>query len=479
MSKGRFDYFVVLAGMRTGSNLLEEQLNAMPGIMSHGELFNPHFFGKPNQSSKFGFSMRAREADPVRIIDALKQEQDGLPGFRLFYDHDPRVISHVLDDQRAAKIVLTRRPIDSYVSLKIARKTNQWWLGDLKAARAARVTFDPDEYVDFLNTLAAYQSEISHRLQISGQTAFDITYDDLRDTDVINGLGVFLGADGPPDPAKVRAKVQNPTPISDRISNNGAAEEALASLSVPDVDRVPTHEPERGPGLRMFRTCRNAPLVYMPIRGAGIDPIPEWLRAVDPKGEVDNGFTQRDLRRWKRAHPGHRSFSVIRHPLARAHDSFCRYILPLGEENYADVRDALVRKYEVSLPTTGPDASWTIERHRNAFYGFLSFLKGNLGGQTSLRVDNTWATQNALLSAIGQFVIPDRLVREDRLADTLADIAEEVGISAPMISHSFEAPAPFDLADIVTDAIEDASAEAYRRDYIMYGFSDWRSGQAA
>ena len=44
-----FDYFVVLAGMRTGSNLLEEQLAAMPGIVSHGELFNPHFFGKPDQ----------------------------------------------------------------------------------------------------------------------------------------------------------------------------------------------------------------------------------------------------------------------------------------------------------------------------------------------------------------------------------------------------------------------------------------------
>ena len=28
-----FDYFVVLAGMRTGSNLLEEQLAAMPGVV--------------------------------------------------------------------------------------------------------------------------------------------------------------------------------------------------------------------------------------------------------------------------------------------------------------------------------------------------------------------------------------------------------------------------------------------------------------
>ena len=58
----KFDYFVVLAGMRTGSNLLEEQLAAMPGIVSHGELFNPHFFGKPETDTKWGLSMLARKS---------------------------------------------------------------------------------------------------------------------------------------------------------------------------------------------------------------------------------------------------------------------------------------------------------------------------------------------------------------------------------------------------------------------------------
>ena len=63
----RFDYFVVLAGMRTGSNLLEEQLAAMPGVISHGELFNPHFFGQPDVNSKWGLSKAARDSDPVRV----------------------------------------------------------------------------------------------------------------------------------------------------------------------------------------------------------------------------------------------------------------------------------------------------------------------------------------------------------------------------------------------------------------------------
>ena len=66
MAASRFDYFVVLAGMRTGSSLLEEQIAAMPGIESHGELFNPHFFGKPEVTQNFGLSLKQRDSDPVR-----------------------------------------------------------------------------------------------------------------------------------------------------------------------------------------------------------------------------------------------------------------------------------------------------------------------------------------------------------------------------------------------------------------------------
>ena len=71
MTTGKFDYFVVLAGMRTGSNLLEEQLSAMPGVVSFGEVFNPHFFGKPDKDSLWGLSMAARDKDPVRVIGAM------------------------------------------------------------------------------------------------------------------------------------------------------------------------------------------------------------------------------------------------------------------------------------------------------------------------------------------------------------------------------------------------------------------------
>ena len=47
MAGGRFTSFIVLAGMRTGSNFLEANLNQFPDLKSYGELFNPHFVGGP------------------------------------------------------------------------------------------------------------------------------------------------------------------------------------------------------------------------------------------------------------------------------------------------------------------------------------------------------------------------------------------------------------------------------------------------
>lgn len=481
MTVAGFDYFVVLAGMRTGSNLLEEYLSAMPGLRSYGELFNPHFFGKPGRMTQFGLSLAARDDDPLRVLGEMQEAGPGLPGFRLFQDHDSRVIDHVLRDRKAAKIVLARRPIDSYVSLKIARRTGQWWLGDMASARAAKVTFDEIEYADFVNTLSDYQQRIRHVLQITGQTAFHVDYAELSDSDVIAGLGLFLGAEGPPNASKVRAKVQNPGAVTERLTNPATATDALARLAATDPGRLPSHEPDRGPGLRLFHVCASTPLVYAPIRGAGDDPVPDWMRRVDSGGQVDGGLTQKDHREWMRRHPGHRSFTVLRHPLPRAHDAFCRFILPAGVDGYDDIRAVLTERYGVALPPAGPDEHWTADQQTAGLLGFLKFLKGNLGGQTSVRVDYSWASQAAYLQAIAGFAVPDRVVREDSMADELREIAATIGLpDAPPFEGGFNVRSPFPLEIVCTPEIEAACEAAYRRDYILFGFGRWRpTDQAA
>ena len=136
-----FDYFIVFAEMRTGSNFLEANLNAIDGVTCHGEAFNPHFIGYPNKTEILGVTREMREKSPVQLIETIKKYSDGLGGFRYFHDHDPRVMDIAMDDPRCAKIILTRNPLESYVSWKIAQETGQWKLTNVKRRRDAKATF--------------------------------------------------------------------------------------------------------------------------------------------------------------------------------------------------------------------------------------------------------------------------------------------------------------------------------------------------
>ena len=110
-----FEYFVVFAEMRTGSNFLETNLNAFDGIDCYGEAFNPHFLGYPKTDEILGISQETRDANPQTLLRQIKHQPSGIGGFRYFHDHDPRVLDQCLTDPKCAKIILIRNPIDSYV----------------------------------------------------------------------------------------------------------------------------------------------------------------------------------------------------------------------------------------------------------------------------------------------------------------------------------------------------------------------------
>jgi hypothetical protein len=185
-------------------------------------------------------------------------------------------------------------------------------------------------------------------------------------------------------------------------------------------------------------------------------------------------MTQKDLRQWKRENKGHRSFAVLRHPLLRAHEVFCHRILNSGKGSYLQLRRTLVRRYKLPLPEDGKENSIDIAAHRTAFLAFLTFLKGNLAGQTAVRVDPAWATQAEVVLGFGEFTYPDMILREDTLAQELVLLAAHVGYRdtpriAPAGSHG-----PYALADFYDDEVEALGAEVYQRDYMMFGFDRWR-----
>ena len=470
-----FDYFVVFAEMRTGSNFLETNLNAYPGVICHGEAFNPHFIAYPNRTEVLGITQAMRDSDPLRLVTAIRDEPGVLGGFRFFHDHDPRVLEAVLGDPRCAKIVLTRNPAESYVSWKIAQATGQWKLTDGRRRKDSQVQFDRDEFETHLAALQAFQLRLMHALQVTGQTAFYLDYEDLQSVEVMNGLARWLGVADQLDSLDQSLKKQNPEPMSEKVTNFDAMGEALARLDRFNLSRTPNFEPRRGAQVPSFIAAEKAPLLYMPVRSGPEATVMAWLAAVDGGGidTLQTKFTQKTLRQWKRGNPGHRSFTVIRHPVARAHDAFCRRILATGPGSYSEIRKTLRKQFKLPIPARDPGEDYDRRAHRAAFVAFLEFLKKNLNGQTGIRVDAAWASQASVIEGFANFSLPDAILREDEMAEALPDLARRAGVGAPPALPDGMDDAPIPLTDIYDAEIEDLTAQVYQRDYIMFGFDSW------
>lgn len=458
----QFTSFVMFAEMRTGSNFLEANLNALEGVTCHGELFNPHFIGKKDNPSLFGIDLAARDADPLGFLARMRAETAGLAGFRLFHDHDARVIDAVLADPACAKIILTRNPVESYVSLKIAQDTGQWRLTNASKLKTARVEFDADEFERHLRALQEFQVTLLNRMQTSGQTAFYIDYEDLNDLAVLNGLAAFLGVPARLEALDPKLKKQNPEDITEKVVNAPAMEQALARLDRFNLSRSPNFEPRRTAAIPSF-VASDAGALFMPVKGGPEDAITTWLAALG--APLTGRFVQKTLRQWKRTHPGHRSFTVIRHPLPRAWAAYQRVVQ--GQDD-AGLRRLLVKAYQLPLPEVGAGA----EAQRQGFLAFLRWLKPYLSGQTGQKIDAHLASQTAILQGFAQFQGPDLVLREDRLASGLAFLAAELGQTAPDFLAETADPL---LAQLYDDEIEDATREACARDYMGFGFGRWQA----
>ena len=461
-----FTSFVMFAEMRTGSNFLEASLNALPGVTCLGELFNPHFIGKKDHTECLGMDLAAREGDPHALLVRMRAEE-GMVGFRYFHDHEPRILDDLLADPTCAKIILTRNPLESYVSLKIAQVTGQWRLTNAKNLKTAQASFDAEEFEQHLAELQQFQIRLMRGLQTGGQTAFYIDYEDLHDIDVLNGLAAFLGVAARLDAPDPKLKKQNPGAITAKVENPALMELGLARVDRFNLSRTPNFEPRRAASIPSFAATEGAGLLFMPMRGGPEQRIRAWMKGLGAGGLITD-FVQKSLRLWLRSFPGHRSFTVLRHPLLRAHAVFHSQIV---SGKATEHRNALMRAYEAELPAIGRPF-FDLEQEQTAFLVFLRYLRLNLGGQTGQKVLPHWASQSAVLQGFAGFHGPDLVIREERLVDGLRWLTDELGLDAST------PPPPDDcaeaLARIWLPEMETAAEAAYSRDYLGLGFGPWR-----
>jgi hypothetical protein len=395
----------------------------------------------------------------------IRAETKGLSGFRFFHDHDARVYDLVMGDPACAKIVLSRNPVESYISWKIARVTNQWELTDPKRLRKAKAKFDAAEFQEHLSQSQDFHRRVLNSLQVSGQPAFFLDYEDITSLEVLNGLAAFLGVAGRLKAVDDTLKKQNPETLEAKLENPKALAPALARADLFGLTRSPVFEPRRSAAVPSAVAAKGVPLLFFPVRSGPDAAVRNWLAGHD--GLIDR-FERKTLRQWKEENPGHRSFTVIRHPLWRAYVAFHAQIV---SGNLGDHRRILIRDYRAKLPEPG-EAFTNAKTERAAFLVFLHYAQLSVSGQSGQRVEPHWASQTAIIQGFAGFHPLDLVIREDRLPEALGFLAAEVG--APVVAPPTPEPLPEGLAALCDSEVEAAAAAAYSRDYAGFGFGRLR-----
>jgi hypothetical protein len=476
-------YFAIVASMRTGSNLLERHLNQYPDLRCHGELFNPHFVGAPGQDAAFGVSRAERDRDPDRLIEAMAAAAGGrVPGFRIFDGHDERVLARVAADPACARVILARDPLESFVSLAIARETGQWLLTGTARRKSAVIAFDPVAFEAYRAALADFRARFRRAMQAAGLTAFEIGYEALKDMAVLNGLAAHLGSSCRLDRLEHTLVRQNPGRLADKVSNP----EALAPyLGGGGGDAAP--EP---PGLpvRSLVLGRTRPLLFAPLPGGPRAAVLRWMASLEgieaepdaalaEGGPLRAGLSRAELDALFAAGRIAAVFTATRAPLDRAYRVFMDRIFAPGRGGFPHVREALAAAHGLVLPdpavaATGSRAALEaaghdLAAHRAAFAGFLRFVRLNLAGQTAVRTDAAWLPQVVCIAAL-RAVLPVTLVMGEawmakggQLLRALAGIGE--GRNALLRVPDPEGPFP--LAEVRTEEHAALARAAWPEDH--------------
>mgnify|MGYP000495243686 CR=1 FL=1 len=497
---GRYKYFTIFGSMRSGSNLLEQSLNQYSGIICHGELFNPSFIGHPKSTDFLGFDFAKREKSPESLIKAMIKDADqGVAGFRVFHDHDQRTAQMALRDPKCAKIILQRDVLQSFISLEIALKTDQWLLHDAPDRRGGKIIFDHEEFKEYRAKQGVYYDNVREILQKSGQTAFWIHYPEQRDVEVLNGIAKFLGQDEVLKTVKETIRRQNPGSLRDKVENYDEMQAALSHWSEDDIFPQTSFDPLRRANIPKMVSCISQPILFVPLPGGPNEEVLRWMNAIDEGVPPKNGFAQavgdgdilhtghnqRTLFEWMESNPDIATLTAVRHPLVRAYDAFITKIFPTGEGTYGVIREQLVNYFGVGLPELGTmegatrksldTEGYNVGQHRAAFHGFLRFLKDNLAGQTSIRKDGLWDSQMTFLTGFNAAVPISVIVKEGQMDAGFRYIESVLDLPVPAIGAPIRADHMFTLDEIYTRQTENLARKAYAMDYGRFGFTDYQA----
>lgn len=482
MNNQPFKQFAIFGTMRSGSNLLEQYLNQFDGLVSYGELFNKGFIGVPGRHEFLGISLAARDEDPEELVRAIRNATPGkTPGYRIFQAHDPRMLQQSLSDPECAKIILTRDPVDSFTSLQIARKTDQWMISDIAHRKTAKIHFNLEAYEKYKKARDDYYHKIFEALKLSGQPYFELDFSALGELEVINRLACFIAGCPPKSELSQPIKRQNPEGLAEKIENYKEIWKALDLPEHPAPVRMMA-KPARAVGTDLSRIyfCKHRALAFAPVPAAPDAKVRRWLELHNGL-PPENGFDQDRLKLWLKSKSTPVFFSVLHHPVRRAYTAFMQKIFSTKAGTYDKIRQKLVTQYGLMLPEGDISAykpremleksGYGVEEHRTSFKQFLVFVSGNLQGKTGIRQDGKWQLQSEILRRYRVLHPIHYIFTEETLATDLAYLENRLNLSPVLEPFREEVPGfIFGLSEIYDAETEALAQKAYAADYREFGF---------
>jgi len=234
--------FVIMSVMRTGSNLLQQMLNAIDGVVCHGELMNHSAeavhppFRHLVEGERAVVKPSLRVDDPAAYLEAIiGHTQADHVGFRIFPEHHNPTLKALVEDPSWHKIILTRNVLESYVSLLIANQNNQWIMNHKGTRKPwSPVQIDPREFKHYALRTSAYYYHIISRCHVTGQSVTPVSYDRVNAPETLERLVNLFGGSRSYKAEAVTALKQNPEPLQEKIKNYDEIEKMLKRLKLAD-----------------------------------------------------------------------------------------------------------------------------------------------------------------------------------------------------------------------------------------------------
>ena len=258
-------------------------------------------------------------------------------------------------------------------------------------------------------------------------------------------------------------KPQNPVSVAEKVSNPVDMETALRGYQRFDLGKTANFEPARPANIPGYIANNSARLLFMPVPGGPNEDVISWLPPSDPdSATLQSHFNRKTLRDWKNAHPKHRSFCVVSHPLERAHRVFWNFVLDKENDEFVNVRQKLMNRYMV--PLVNRDNDLKSFQYKEAFLRFLKFLQSNLAGQTTVQVHTLWASQANIVAGFANFSLPDFIIRSHESSEMLLQLQQHpLGIHTPFSVSGDTRDARL-LSEIYDKELENVCRKAYQKD---------------